>query len=241
MGGWGQTAGDLLGERLRYLRGWLLPVGLGSLAAPELLLATAPLFAYLFSNPQEWASWEGPYIHHTAPAVGIVAAAAALGWTRVAVRLRLHRALVALLLAGLLGAEVLVLTGLKLGPEELIRPHWEIYVQSEISPWLEQEERVTEAHRLAAQVPSDASVMADWHTVHLFSGRSQVYSYHQESPEVILPGPAGLTEPLLVQPGVSPDWALVNLEDPDWAVRVQAAGRLEVDRGGDWILFGPGS
>ena len=234
--GWGQTAGDLLGVRLRYLAGWLVPVGLGARAAPELLAATAPLFVYLFSQAHEWATWEGPYIHHTAPALGLFCAAAALGWSRALTRLKAPRWVVVAVLVVLALSEVVVLTGVKVGPDELIASRWNRYVYGEITPWLEGEERVLEAHRLADQVPADAPVMADWHTIHLFSGRAAVYSYHQESPEVITPGP---DEPLVLKAEVQPTWALVNLEDGAWIERARTHGLREVDRGGDWVLMGP--
>ena len=234
--GWGQSASDLLSVRLRFLGGWLVPVGLGALAAPELLAASAPLFVYLFSQPHEWASWEGPYIHHTAPALGLVCAAAALGWSRLLVKVRAPKWVVIGLLLALAASEVVLLTGVKVGPDELIAGRWNRYVYGEISPWLEPEERVVEAHRLADQVPDDAPVMADWQTVHLFSGRAAVYSYHQESPEVITPGPE---EPLVLRAEVQPLWALINTEDGAWIERSRAHGLREVDRGGDWVLLGP--
>ena len=234
--GWGQSASDLLSVRLRFLGGWLVPVGLGALAAPELLAASAPLFVYLFSQPHEWAGWEGPYIHHTAPALGLVCAAAALGWSRALVKVRAPKWLVIALLVALAASEVVLLTGVKVGPDELIAGRWNRHVSGEITPWLERDERVLEAHRLADQVPDDAPVMADWHTVHLFSGREAVYSYHQESPDVITPGPS---EPLVLRAEVQPTWALINTEDAGWLERAEAHGLREIDRGGDWVLYGP--
>lgn len=225
-GGWGQSAGDLLGVRIAYLREWLLPAALGALAAPELLLGALPLFAYLFSQPHEWASWEGPYVHHAAPGAGIVAAAAAVGWPRLLRRLPAFAS--ALVLVVVLAAEVW-----------LLQQAWEPVLAPEVTPWLEGDPRVLAAHRLADQVPDDASVAADWHTVHLFSGREQVYSYHQEAPEfdALEPRTTPLDEPLLPRPALSPEWLLLNDEDAAWHRRAAAAGYTEVDRGGDWRLL----
>lgn len=228
-GGWGHSAGDLLGVRLDYLRQWMMPVGLGALLAPEILLGAAPLLGYLFTQPHEWATWEGPYVHHAAPAAGIVAAAAALGWSR-ALR-KAPAPAVAAVLVGLLAFEAWELTR-----------RWETTLAPELSAWLEPEPRVLEAHRLADQVPPDASVMADWHTVHLFSGRESVYAYHQESPE-----PAELEPPvegaLLPRPDVTPEWALVHRDDDVWLRRCLSLGFVERDRGEEWTLLqrvGPG-
>jgi len=236
MAQWGQSAGDLLGTRLRFLGDWALPLGMGALFAPELLAASTPLLVYLFSQPHEWASWEGPYIHHSAPAMGLVAAAAAVGWTRLATRLALPAPAIVAAVAALFVAEGLVLHGVRIGGEDVVYSRWERYVEGETEPWRQQDERVREAHRLVALVPADAVVMADWHTVHLFSGRRYVYSYHQESPERIVPGPR---EPMLAKAEVQPQWALINLEDQDWHARAEAHGLSPRDRGGDWVLFGP--
>ena len=252
---WGQSAGELLGTRLAFLREWFVPLGLGAIFAPELLLASSPMLVYLFSQAHEWASWEGPYIHHSAPAMGLVAAAAAVGWTRILTHPRLDarpadaapsavrfvlRALRAVVVTGLIGAlfaaEIVWLTGLKVGSEHVIYPRWERHVAEELTPWLEQQDRVVEAHRLAGLVPADASVMADWHTVHLFSGREHVYSYHQESPDVITPG---AREPLLAKAEVQPTWALIAHEDGPWMDRAEAHGLVRVESGEEWVLFGP--
>ena len=230
-GGWGHSAGDLFGVRLDYLRQWLVPVGLGALLAPEILLGALPLFGYLFTQPHEWATWEGPYVHHAAPAVGIVAAAAAAGWPRLLRRVPAPLAVAALL--AILAAE---------GWD--LRHRWERIIQPEISAWLEPEPRVVEAHRLAALVPADASVMADWHTVHLFSGRSQVYAYHQESPEpdrLEPPADGPLIGPLLPRPEVTPEWALVHREDAVWLRRSLAAGFVVRERGDEWTLLQRGA
>ena len=75
MSGYGHDVRDLLSTRVRYLAEWVVPAGIGALLAPELLIASSPLFIYLFTRQDEWASWEGPYIHWTAPALALVAAA----------------------------------------------------------------------------------------------------------------------------------------------------------------------
>ncbi len=279
MAQWGHSAGELLGTRVRFLAEWFVPVGIGAVLAPELIAASAPMLVYLFSQAHEWATWEGPYIHHSAPAMGLIAAAAAVGWTRLLTRLPVERvsqmcedratrlriavlsqprpsfvvwlmdrtgqldwrsvcrgASVIAVLIGLFAAEVLVLRGIRINQEDVVYSRWERHVEGEIEPWRQQDERVLEAHRLADQVPADAVVMADWHTVHLFSGRLYVYSYHQESPDEISPG---VGEPMLAKAEEQPRWALINTEDQPWMARAEAHGLIPRDRGGDWVLYGP--
>lgn len=236
MAQWGHSAGELLGTRLRFLAEWILPVGIGAFFAPELLAASAPMIVYLFSQAHEWATWEGPYIHHSAPAMGLVAAAAAVGWTRLLTCRPLPRAAIVAVVVVLFAAEGVVLNGLRLNQEDVVYSRWERHVEGEIEPWRQQDERVLEAHRLAARVPADAVVMADWHTVHLFSGRLYVYSYHQESPEVVTPGSG---EPMLAKAERQPRWALINREDQPWMARAEAHGLVPRDQGGDWVLYGP--
>jgi hypothetical protein len=199
--------------------------------APAALSGALPVLGYLFTQPHEWATWDGPYVHHAAPALGLCAAAAARGWGRAAgwlgERGARSRAAGAALLALVLCAEAL-----------LLRARWEPYVLPELRPWLDGEERVLQAHRLAAQVPKDAAVMADWDTVHLFSGRRWVYAYPQEEPEPVDPGPAGLQGgKLLPKADRQPDWALLRQDDAPWMARSRAAGLREIDRGGDWALL----
>jgi len=227
---WGQTPAELLPVRLRYLREWVVPAGLGIALAPEALIGSIPLWVYLFAEAHEWAGWEGPYVHHAAPAAGLFAAAAALGWGRLIRWSRIGRWLGPVVLIGLFAAEA-----------QTLQDRWERVMQPEWEPWAQQHDRVVEAHRLAALVPADASVMADWDTVHLFSGRAQVWSYHQESPEPLtVPAPGEpLNEPLLVPAGLTPAWALVKRDDHDWTARTEAAGLVERDRGSEWALFGP--
>ena len=258
MSGYGHDARDLLSTRVRYLAEWVVPAGIGALLAPELLIASSPLFIYLFTRQDEWASWEGPYIHWTAPALALVAAAATLGTCRLLSHHRLPRWLPRILLPLILIAEIVVLFGHpRLSGDE---PHrslswdrndsrWERYIATEVSPWRDQVSYVTEAHRLVAQVPPQASVMADdgrgnrdgiqASVIHLLSGRDHVYSYQQEEISPVDPGVESLSGPLLPQAAVDPTWALLHRNDEAWIRRTQAAGLTERDRGGYWILFGP--
>jgi len=223
---WGRTPGDLLEVRLRFLGEWLLPAGVACVLAPELLLGTVPLFVYLFSQPHEWAGWEGPYIHHSAPGMALVAAAAALGLPRLVSRLPSGKALLgAALLVGLLGGHV-----------ALQRGYVDRVVLAEVEPWWNQHDDVLEAWRLADQVPADAVVMADFSSVHLFSGRRFVYSYEQEELDPVWPAPGA---PLLPPAERQPAWALVLLDHGDWRARTEAAGLRQRDLGARWVLYGP--
>lgn len=230
---WGRTPGEMLETRARFLLEWAVPAGFGALLAPELLLGALPLFVYLFSQAHEWAGWEGPYIHHSAPAVALVAAAAALGVARAISRVPNARARLAVALVLLAGALV--------GHRQLLHGYHERVTLAEIEPWQQQHDRVLELYRLAEQVPADAVVMADYGTVHVFSGRHDVYCYQQEEIENPRPPDDGpLREPLLPPAPVQPTWALIHVDHPDWAARSVAAGLREVDRGAEWVLFGPG-
>ncbi len=225
---WGTTASEQLPYRLAYLSEWLLPAGIAALAAPRLLFGALPLAAYLFSQPHEWHSWEGPYVHHAAPAMALVAGAAAIGWTRISRHRRMPAFLAILLLPLLLGAELAILKDYR---ESVLAP--------ELRPWLEQREQVVAAHELAAKVPPDAAVMADYHTVHLFSGRSWVYCYQQEELEEVEPRGPILEGPLLPPAETQPEWALIHVENPDWQARAAAYGLRRIQARGNWVLWGP--
>jgi len=258
MSNYGHDAGDLLSTRVRYLGEWVLPAGLGALLAPELLIASSPLFLYLFTRQDEWASWEGPYVHWTSPALALVAAAAVLGWSRALTSRRMPRWVPRILLPLILVAEAAVLFGHPglVGNEgnrslgwDRSEARWDRYIAEEVRPWREQLPYVTEAHRLAALVPPEASVLVDdgrgdrdgvhASLIHLLSGRAHVYSYQQEEIQPVDPGPNGLDGPFLPHAAVDPTWALVHHKDEAWLRRAQAAGLAERDRGGYWVLFGP--
>ena len=256
MAGYGHSAGDLLEARLDYLKDWLLPAGVGGLLAPEVLLASLPLFLYLFTRQDEWASWEGPYIHWTAPALALFAAAAALGWARFFVLLRLPKVISALVLLAVLGLQGTVIFGVPvLGGEgdpalRLDRNHayWDRYIDLEVRPWLEQQPQVLEAHRLVSKVPADVSVMADdgrgdrpqpvGSLIHLLSGRAQLYSYQQEELQPVEPQETPLSSPLLPAAEDDPTWAIIHRADEAWIRRSLAAGLVEVDSGQHWVLLG---
>jgi len=199
---WGRTPASMFWDRIRYFTEWLVPIGFGALLAPELLLSAAPLVVYLFSQAQWEALWDGPYIHHPAPAVALAAAAAAVGWTRLLRRWKLPTAAVVAILAALLAWE-----GFN------IRSHWQPHILPELAPWLLQDEqrferldvdnkehlrnRVRGAEKLRLLVPEDAAIVTDYDTLHLFSGRFAVYCYQQMEIEPVEPPPGGLSEPLL--------------------------------------------
>ncbi len=232
---WGRDAGEMWSRRLGWFGEWVIPVGLGALAAPEILIGGVPLLGYLLTQGHEWATWEGPYIHHTASMVGIMAAAAALGWTRILGLAR--RRIPAKALAGAVGVVVLVLAASEV---RAVKQAWEPYLQNELTPWRTQEPRVLEAHRLADRIPDDAPAMAGYDLVHLISGRRWVYCYQQEEIENPAPGPGGLGDELLLPPAeTQPEWAIVAIEHDPWVQRATAAGLQEIERGDEWVLFGP--
>jgi len=229
---WGREPAEMLSVRLAFLKEWLVPAGLAAILAPELLIGAIPLFAYLFSQSHEWAGWEGPYIHHSAPAVALVAAAAALGLPRAIVRFlppgRARPAVGAVLLLVFLG-----------GHRALLGGYHERVILAEIDPWRDQHPEVVEAWRLAGLVPSDAVVMADYSSVHIFSGRRYVYCYEQEEFEPVWPAEPG--SPLLPKAETQPHWALVRLDHDAWRSRTAGAGLVERAMGARWVLFGPPS
>lgn len=234
---WGHTAAELLPTRLAWLGEWAVPVGAGALLAPEILLAAAPLFIYLFSQGHEWATWQGPYVHHASPALGLVAAASVIGWSRLlrlAARSRLPAALrrvgPPLLAAALLGGAL----------AQDLRA-WPRHVQHELDPWLHQDPAVLDVHRLAERVPRDAPVMTDFSAIALFSGRADVYCYQQEEDTVLAAAPPPPTGPLIAPAAHQPRWALVRRDHGTWIDRARDAGLVDVERAGDWLLLGPPS
>ncbi len=228
---WGREPGEMLAIRLRFLGEWMVPAGAACLLAPELLIGTLPLFVYLFSQAHEWAGWEGPYIHHSAPGVALIAAAAALGLPRLLARIP-HRTA-----RGVLG--LVLLLGFLGGHRTLLGTYYETVIRAEIEPWRDQHDEVREAWALAGEVPADAVVMADYGTVHMFSGRKYVYCYQQEEFEPVWPAEGG--SPLLPRAEVQPDWALVRLDHGDWRSRTTGAGLVQREQGRRWALYGPPS
>ncbi len=263
---WGRTPASMFWDRVRYFLEWLVPVGFGALLAPELLLACLPLVVYLFSQAQWEAMWDGPYIHHPAPAVALAAAAGAVGWSRL---LRIWK-LPATAIVGILVA-LLAWEGLN------IKAHWQPHILPELAPWLIQDEgrfesmdvdnkewlrdRVRGAEQLRRLVPEDAAIVTDYDTLHLFSGRFAVYCYQQMEIDKVEPPAEGLSEPLLPYspeltdsqvsehadirypvpnpPRRQPRWALLHKDHEPWHKRVRAAGLLEIQAASDWVLYGP--
>jgi len=231
---WGRDSGEMWSRRLGWLGEWMIPVGIGALAAPEVLIGAFPLIFYLFTQGHEWATWEGPYIHHTASMVGITAAAAALGWTRVV--MWVGRKAPPKALVSVVGALFVVLVASEI---RAVANAWEPYLQNELTPWRTQEPRVLEAHRLADRIPGDAAAMAGYDLIHLISGRRWVYCYQQEEMENPTPGP-DFDGVLLPPAETQPQWALIKIEHEPWVQRAAAAGLKELERGDEWVLFGPG-
>ena len=163
--------------------------------------------------------------------LAFVAGAAALGISRALGRLERGRA------RSVAGALVLGI-GI-LGHLAILRTQLTNVVGPEIAPWTQQDARVVELHALAAEVPPDAAVMADYGTVHVVSGRANVYCYQQQELDPVAPS-LPFTDPLLPAAPVQPTWAIVHVDHPDWAARARAAGLREARRGAEWVLFGPG-
>ncbi len=228
------------GERLVWLAAWAWPVGVLALAAPRLLLACVPLFAYLLTSEVGWASWTGEGPHYTAPAVALVGAAAAvaLGW-----------------LDGSGPTGPAPWTGPPRGPRP--RPRWIVFgalgivlsvqlaqlgaaatswIRDDVSAALEDEPTVRGIRELASAVPRGAPVMADFDTVHLFAGRRWLYCYERQAMREDLdptaPGP-------LLPVEVQPTWALLKDQHPEWIARAERAGLLERARSGRYVLMGP--
>lgn len=231
--GWKTSARDLLPVRLRWLAEWLLPCW-PVILAPEVLLGTLPLFAWLMTQPHEWASWEGPYIHHAAPAWALVAAGAAVGSQR------LHALMILKLPRKVVGPILVSLLVLTLGAS-LVRAAagWSRHTAPELVAFQERDPEVAFVHALAARVPADAAVMTDYGAVHLFAGRYAVYCYQQEEPEIVVPEVTPWAGPLLPRAQPDPTWALIRDEHEGWIQRARAMGLSEVDRGRGYTLFGP--
>lgn len=227
-----------LPDRLAWLLGWSWPVGLLALGAPRLLLATAPLFAYLLTTDVGWASWtsEGP--HYTAPAAALVGAAAAVAlgrldggataptpWTGRAMGPRPRPRW----LAPAAIVAVLVVQGVQLNQARS-------WIADDVGPWRAGDPTVLALHDLAARVPADAAVVADFDTVHLFAGRPSLYCYERldmkDGVDASMPGP------LLPVITPQPDWALFKDQHTAWIARAERAGLVEQARAGRYVLYG---
>lgn len=215
---------------LRHLLPYLLPFGAAGFLAAPLLLPALPLLAFLlFVSPHEWADWAGVYGHHAAPLLPVLGGAAAVGWGVLYARtLRWKRSvLVATLLAVHLGCAAW------LGPPLL---------QANVSPRPGLDSATVDAvHALCREVPDDASVAADYHTMALFSGRErQVCTADFSMGE-------GDRFPW------SPDWFPPGFEDVDWVIfdaqqdpaLAEAAAACpafeRVDAAGPFVLYRRGS
>jgi hypothetical protein len=232
-GGWRTSAGGLLPVRLRWLAEWLLPLW-PVLLAPEALIGAGPLFVWLLTQPHEWATWEGPYIHHAAPAWALFGGGAALGAQR------LHALLIRWLPPARVPQVGMALLGLTLvGTVGRTSFGWSRHTAPEIEPWRRREPEVAFVHALVARVPPTAPVMTDYGTVHLFAGRYAVYCYQQEEPEDVLPPPGPFAGPLLPRAEPDPTWALIREEHDSWVRRARALGLDLIDQGHGYLLFGP--
>jgi hypothetical protein len=220
-----------IGE-LRFLLPYLLPFGLASLLAVPLLLPALPVLAYLLAgSPHEWADWAGVYGHHAAPLLGVVGAAAAVGWGALTRRVRrwqrpwligglvtVQLGLAAWLAPPLLRADVGPRPGRTVGDEEALRG-------------------------LLAGIPNEAAVACDYHTMGWLSGRErQVCTADFTMTE----GERFPWSPDWYPPGFEDvDWVVFDeVEDPDLAVAAAECGAFErLDRAGTASLYrrtGPG-
>lgn len=226
--------------RATWVLSWAWPVGLLAVAAPRLLLATVPLFAYLLTSDVGWASWSGEGPHYTAPAVAIVGAAAAVAlgrmdgsgptaqapWTG---SVRGARRGPRWLVSGALGLVLAV----EIAQLALAGASW---IREDVGPVLDDDQTVQAIHDLAALVPADAPVMADFDTVHLFVGRRWLYCYEREAMRAdVDPASEG---PLLAVPE-QPTWALLKDQHTAWIARAERAGLVERGRAGRFVLLGP--
>ncbi len=228
-----------LSDRSIWLLAWGWPVGLLALGAPRLLLATVPLLGYLMTTDLNWAC-EGCSSYYTGPAVALVggAAAVALGrldgsrptaratWTGHALGPRPNpRWLVFACLGGLLAVELAQLGAASSS-----------WIEDRVRPTLVGDPDVRAARALAARVPADAAVMADFRTIHLFGGRRWVYCYERQSMQsdfdIGAPGP-------FIDAEMQPAWVLIDLRHEEWVARSERFGLVQRARAGAYVLLGP--
>ena len=239
VGGDPEWLGRLPG-RLLWLAGWAWPVGVLALGAPRLLLAAVPLFAYLMTTNVGWASWSGEGPHYTAPAVALVGAAAAVALGRLDASeatgphpwsgpARGPGPRPRWLLVAVVGA-VLLIEGAQL------RSAASGWIADDVRTAWNREPSIVVLQTLVDQVPPDASVIADFDTVHLFAGRQHLICYERLAMRPgVDPGSAG---PL---PGVTepPTWGLLKEQHAPWIAWAERRGMAERGRTGNYVLFGP--
>jgi hypothetical protein len=227
--------------RLAWLARWALPLGALSLLAPRVLLGAVPLLGYLMTTDVEWADWSGAGGHYTAPALALLAAAAAAGlghltgqgatgtapFTGPARGARPGRRLVPWLA---LGAVLAVESGQAV---EALRG----WVADDTLAARTGDPDLQRVRALAALVPPDAPVMTDFTTVALFAGRPALYSYERDAMQPEVTADAG--GPLLPGRPVQPQWALIAARDADWIARAQRFGLVERGRSNTLVLLGP--
>lgn len=212
---------------LRHLLPYLLPFGAAGVLAAPLLAPALPLLVFLLLvSPHEWADWAGVYGHHAAPLLPVLGGAAAVGWGVLYARtLRWkRRVLIATLLLVHLGCAAW------LGPPLL---------RANVSPRAGLDAATVDAvHALCEEVPPDASVAADYHTMALFSGRERQICT------------ADFTMGEADRFSWSPDWFPPGFEDVDWVIfdaeqdRALALAAADcpaferVDAAGPFVLYG---
>ena len=154
-----------MGQKVRFLLPYLLPLGLAAPLALPLLAPAALVGGYLlFVSPYEWADWAGVYGHHAAPLIASVAGATVVGWPWLLKRLRSWKR--PALLIGLLAAQLALSC--------VLLPGW---LKRDTGIRFDCEAAEIEAVRdWVASLPADAAVASDYATMGLVSGRRAQYA-----------------------------------------------------------------
>jgi len=229
------------GDRVVWLVAWAWPVGLIALGGPRLLAGALPLLGYLLTTDVAWADWDGEGPHYTAPAVAFVGGAAAVAVGRLAGRVPTSSApfFGAPRGAGsgkpMLAAGV-VIAVLSVQCVQAVQA-WGGWLQEHTQSARVGDAEVRALSELAAVVPPDAPVMADFTTVHLFAGRAALYCYQRDAMQDHV-GPDAPGE-LLPGRDPQPQWALIATRHPRWIARAAERGLVERGRERRFVLYGP--
>ena len=217
----------VLPSRLAWMAEWGLPVAIGAIAAPELLVVALPGALYLFVSEIEWTLWNDSRTHYVAVLLPGLVAASVVGWARILSKVH-HGRPKWIRPGALVGAGLLLshLVGSSIG--------WTTYVAPEIEGAQTPSAELLVIHEWIAALPPEASVLTSGSPVHLVAPRRHVFVIEEEHPP-----PAAASPPLIPRAAVDPAWAILPRVALFWRDRALAAGLSVLGGTENFILLGP--
>jgi len=218
---------EVMPMRAAWAAHWALPVALGALAAPELLVICLPAAAFLLSTGIEWTQWNDSSTHYLAALLPGLVAASSVGWRRLLVRARQRwvwgaRLGPALIVCLLSVQGFVVLQG------------WNSFVVPETWDGRSAAPDTLAIHALLAQLPREASVLTAGELVARAAGRRSIFTIEEETPR-----PTEAAPPLLPRAAVDPSWVLLPAGEKFWSQRARDSGLLLLKETPGLVLYGP--